>query len=239
MDYSYDMEELADYYRQYHRLMQHWEQVLPGKVLTVHYEDTVLDLETQVRRILDALRACRSRTPACISTHENPRTVRTASSEQVRRPIYTEALGTWRRYDKHLGYLEDRAGRHHRGPAGASTECGAQSGLSRDRAAGRGSVVGPHLEAVNGVADVARQVYRQQHLVALEVIDRDRGRRGSAGDHCIRSARTGRARIPAGQCRWYRPREMSASSIVSRHLHHAVLAIVTPGIAQRARLVYR
>jgi tetratricopeptide (TPR) repeat protein len=100
LDYSYDMEELADYYRQYHRLMQHWEQVLPGRVLTVHYEDTVLDLESQVRRILEHCGLPFEE--SCLQFHRNERAVKTASSEQVRRPIYTGALGTWRRYDRHL-----------------------------------------------------------------------------------------------------------------------------------------
>ena len=100
-DYSYDMEELSDYYRQYHRLMQHWQQVLPGKVLTVHYEDTVLDLESQVRRILEHCGLPFEE--SCLHYYHNTRAVKTASSEQVRRPIYTGALGTWRRYDKHLG----------------------------------------------------------------------------------------------------------------------------------------
>jgi tetratricopeptide (TPR) repeat protein len=100
-DYSYDMEELADYYRQYDRIMRHWNEVLPGKVLTVHYEDTVLDLESQVRRILDHCGLPFEE--SCLHFYRNERAVKTASSEQVRRPIYTEALGVWRRYDQHLG----------------------------------------------------------------------------------------------------------------------------------------
>ncbi|HZT55783.1 MAG TPA: sulfotransferase, partial [Burkholderiaceae bacterium] len=94
MVYSYDLEELAHYYVEYDRVMRHWQQVLPGKVLTVHYEDTVLDLEGQVRRILEHCGLAFEE--ACLRYHENPRTVRTASSEQVRRPIYTESLGAWR-----------------------------------------------------------------------------------------------------------------------------------------------
>ena len=101
MDYSYDLEELANYYLEYDRLMRHWGEVLPGRILTVHYEDTVLDLEGQVRRILEHCGLPFEE--ACLRYHENPRTVRTASSEQVRRPIYTESLGAWRRYEKHLG----------------------------------------------------------------------------------------------------------------------------------------
>jgi tetratricopeptide (TPR) repeat protein len=109
MDYSYDLEDLADYYLEYDRMMRHWQQVLPGKILTVHYEETVLDLEGQVRRILDHCGLPFEE--ACLRYHENPRTVRTASSEQVRRPIYTDSLGTWRRYEKHLGlWQEELAG---------------------------------------------------------------------------------------------------------------------------------
>ena len=104
-NFTYDIEDLADYYRQYHRLMQHWQQVLPGKVLSVHYEDTVLDLETQVRRILEHCGLAFEE--SCLHYYRNPRTVKTASSEQVRRPIYTEALGTWRRYQRHLGLWQE------------------------------------------------------------------------------------------------------------------------------------
>jgi tetratricopeptide (TPR) repeat protein len=101
MDYSYDLEDLAHYYLEYDRMMRHWHEVLPGRILTVHYEDTVLDLEGQVRRIL--AHCGLPFEEGCLRYYENRRTVRTASSEQVRRPIYTDALGKWRRYEKHLG----------------------------------------------------------------------------------------------------------------------------------------
>jgi hypothetical protein len=85
--------------------MKHWHRVLPGRVLDVHYEETVADLETQVRRILDycglALEA------ACVNFHQTQRTVRTASSEQVRQPLYTSGLGYWRHFEKHLGVWQE------------------------------------------------------------------------------------------------------------------------------------
>jgi len=99
-NFTYDMYDLADYYKQYHRIIRHWHDVLPGKVLDVHYEDTVLDLEGQVRRILDHCGLGFEQ--ACVNFHKNTRSVKTASSEQVRQPIYTGALGTWRRYEQHL-----------------------------------------------------------------------------------------------------------------------------------------
>ena len=99
-NFTYDMSELVMYYRQYHEIMRHWHDVLPGKVLDVHYEETVGDLETQVRRIL--AHCGLPFEDACLRFHETQRAVRTASSEQVRQPLYTRALGTWRHYERHL-----------------------------------------------------------------------------------------------------------------------------------------
>ncbi|MEM1411163.1 MAG: sulfotransferase [Pseudomonadota bacterium] len=99
-NWSYDLVDLAEYYRDYHDTMAHWHEVLPGKVLDVHYEDTVLDTETQVRRILDHCGLPFEE--ACLTPWETQRAVRTASSEQVRQPIYTGALGKWRRYEPWL-----------------------------------------------------------------------------------------------------------------------------------------
>jgi tetratricopeptide (TPR) repeat protein len=104
-NFTYDMLDLATYYRQYHTTMQHWHRVLPGKVLDVHYEETVTDLETQVRRIL--AHCGLPFEEACVRFHETQRPVKTASSEQVRQPIYSGALGYWRRYEKHLGLWLD------------------------------------------------------------------------------------------------------------------------------------
>jgi hypothetical protein len=74
--------DLADYYKQYYNTMQHWHTVLPGKVLDVHYEETVSDLESQVRRILEHCGLPFE--DACVRFHETDRAVKTASSEQVR-----------------------------------------------------------------------------------------------------------------------------------------------------------
>ena len=101
-NWTYDVMDLAHYYSQYHQIMKHWHSVLPGKVLDVHYEDTVLDLEGQVRRILDYCGLPFEE--QCLRFHETERAVNTASSEQVRQPIYRDALGKWRRYEKNLGY---------------------------------------------------------------------------------------------------------------------------------------
>ena len=102
-NFTYDLEDLAHYYLCYDAMMNHWHDVAPGKVLTVHYEETVTDLEAQVRRILDH---CGLPFEAsCLRFHETRRAVRTASSEQVRQPIYLDALGKWRHYAAHCEWL--------------------------------------------------------------------------------------------------------------------------------------
>ncbi len=98
--FTYDLVELGEYYLQYQRLMDHWHEVLPGKVLDVRYEDVVADLEAQVRRILEYCRLPWE--GACLSFHETRRSVKSASSEQVRQPIYSTSVNSWRNYEKHL-----------------------------------------------------------------------------------------------------------------------------------------
>ncbi|MBT4523220.1 MAG: tetratricopeptide repeat protein [Halieaceae bacterium] len=107
-NFTYDMLDLAHYYRRYDAMMKHWREVLPGKVLDVHYEETVTDLENQVRRIL--AHCGLGFEESCVRFHETERAVKTASSEQVRQPIYTGALGTWRRYARHLDLWQEELG---------------------------------------------------------------------------------------------------------------------------------
>ncbi len=107
-DFTYDMTELAVYYRKYHETIQHWHRVLPDKVLDVHYEETVTDLESQVRRIL--AHCGLPFETGCVRFYETDRPVKTASSEQVRQPIYTRALGYWRHYEQHLGIWQEELG---------------------------------------------------------------------------------------------------------------------------------
>ena len=101
--FTYDLVELGEYYLQYQRLMDHWHQVLPGKVLDVHYEDVVADLEGQVRRVLGHCGLAFEE--SCLRFHETERSVKSASSEQVRKPLYSSSVNLWRRYEEHLGPL--------------------------------------------------------------------------------------------------------------------------------------
>jgi hypothetical protein len=104
-EFTYSIEDIARYYRTYLELMQHWDAVLPGRILRVWYEDVVEDLEGNVRRILDFCGLAYE--PACVEFYKTERTVHTASSEQVRRPIFREGLNQWRNYEPWLGPLKD------------------------------------------------------------------------------------------------------------------------------------
>jgi len=106
--FTYDMFELADYYKEYCLTMDHWNQLLPGKVLDVHYEETVTDLEGQVARILEHCGLPFEE--KCVRFHETERAIKTASSEQVRQPIYTGGMGKWRKYEDHLGEWMEELG---------------------------------------------------------------------------------------------------------------------------------
>ena len=103
--FTYDLMELGDYYVEYQRMIDHWHDVLPGRVLDVQYEDVVAELEVQTRRILEF--CALPWEDACLRFHATERPVRTASSEQVRRPIYSGAVGVWRNYETQLAPLID------------------------------------------------------------------------------------------------------------------------------------
>ena len=109
--FSYDLADIGRYYRDYVALMAHFDAVLPGKVHRVIYEDMVDDTEGEVRASAGPLRpAVRAGLPALL---DNERAVRTASSEQVRRPIFREGLEHWRNYEPWLGPLKDALGPTH------------------------------------------------------------------------------------------------------------------------------
>jgi hypothetical protein len=104
-EFTYGLAEAASYYNSYVKLMDHWDKVLPGKILRVNNEDVIEDLDGQVRRMLDYLELPFEE--QCIAFHETDRSVRTASSEQVRQPINKKGMGRWKPYAKHLRPLID------------------------------------------------------------------------------------------------------------------------------------
>ena len=99
---------MGRFYYDYVDLMAHIDKVLPGKVHRVFYEDTVADTEAVVRGLLDYCGL--DYEPQCLLFFENQRPVRTASSEQVRQPIYREGMQQWQHYERWLGPLEEALG---------------------------------------------------------------------------------------------------------------------------------
>ncbi len=107
-EFTYSVDDIARYYRTYVRLMDHWNAVLPGKVLRVQFEDVVDNLETNVRRMLEFCGL--DFEPACLEYYKTERSVRTASSEQVRRPIFKDGVDQWRNFEPWLGDLKAALG---------------------------------------------------------------------------------------------------------------------------------
>ena len=102
-EFTYSLEDIGRYYRSYVQLMQHWDTVLPGKILRVEHEDVVENLEGSVRRILEFCGLPFE--SQCLEFHKTERSVRTASSEQVRQPIFKEGLDQWRHFEPWLDPL--------------------------------------------------------------------------------------------------------------------------------------
>ena len=107
-EFTYGLAEAGSYYKSYVQLMDHWDAVLPNKILRVNNEDIIDDLEGQVSRMLDFLGLPFEE--SCITFYETDRSVRTASSEQVRKPINKSGMHRWKPYAQHLGPLIDGLG---------------------------------------------------------------------------------------------------------------------------------
>ena len=104
--FSYDLDELAQYYIAYHQLMRHWNAIMPGVIHTIHYEDVVADIETQSRRLLAYCDLPWEN--QCLRFYENSSASTTASATQVRQPIYNSSVAKWRHYETQLAPLRAR-----------------------------------------------------------------------------------------------------------------------------------
>lgn len=102
---SYDINEFAEYFLEYVRVMTHWDEVLPGRVLKVQYEDVVEDIEGQTRRMLEYCEL--SWEDACLDFYQSSRPVNTASADQVRLPIYGDAVGYWKNFESQLADVKE------------------------------------------------------------------------------------------------------------------------------------
>ena len=99
-EHTYNLHTLGKYYQEYRRLMKHWETSLPLNIYPIEYEKLVIDPETEIRKLLGFLELGWEEN--CLSFNEQKRTVRTASSWQVRQPIHTGSVNKWKHYEKHL-----------------------------------------------------------------------------------------------------------------------------------------
>ena len=106
--FSYDLRNIAAYFRSRETLIQHWRQLFPGRILTLQYEALVADPGTQIRALLDFCGLPFE--PACLAFHETERAVRTFSLTQVREPVYTSSVGRWKNYERQLEPLIEALG---------------------------------------------------------------------------------------------------------------------------------
>ncbi|MCP5380724.1 MAG: sulfotransferase [Kordiimonadaceae bacterium] len=106
--FTYDLSDIGFYYRDYVKLMDHWDETLPGRVHRVQYEEMVSDTETQIRKLLEYCGL--EFEESCLRFYETDRAIRTPSSEQVRQPIFTKGMEQWRNYETHLAPLKEALG---------------------------------------------------------------------------------------------------------------------------------
>ena len=103
-EFTYNFEDLATYYNEYVDLMNHWNTVLPGSILSINYEDVVNDIDTSVRKILNYCNLPFEQN--CIEFYKTKRSVKTPSAEQVRQPIYKSGIDYWKNYEIYLDDLK-------------------------------------------------------------------------------------------------------------------------------------
>jgi hypothetical protein len=108
VDFSYQLNDIGEAYKSYVRLMNHWQSILPAKVLQVQYESLVKSPETETKRMLAHIGL--EFDPNCLTFYETKRSIHTASSEQVRQPINNKGIGAWRTVEASLSELKESLG---------------------------------------------------------------------------------------------------------------------------------
>ena len=103
--WSYDLFEIGEYYLEYERMMDHWHSLYPGEIYDIQYENIVNNQEDESRALIEYCGL--DWEDSCLRFYENKRSVNTASSEQVRQPIYKGAMYAWKNYESEIGALKD------------------------------------------------------------------------------------------------------------------------------------
>jgi tetratricopeptide (TPR) repeat protein len=98
--YAFNLSNLGFHYKQYERIMRHWHEVLPGRIMDINYEDTIVDPEFWSRKLINHIGL--EWDDACLAPHKLERSVKTASHWQVRQPIYKTSVQRWKNYEKYL-----------------------------------------------------------------------------------------------------------------------------------------
>ena len=106
--FSYGLERVGQYFKEYRLTMDYWNKVLPDRILEIHYESVVAGLEKEVRRLLNHCSVPFEE--GCIQFHQTDRAVRTASAQQVRQPIYKKGIAHWQNYEEWLTPLKNSIG---------------------------------------------------------------------------------------------------------------------------------
>ena len=104
MSFSFDLTSLGQYYRLYHEIMDHWRQVLPGRIYDIHYESLVSNPQSEIEKLLDHCNL--DWEDACMEHNKSTHITTTASYDQVRQPINTKSVQRWKRYGKSLAPLK-------------------------------------------------------------------------------------------------------------------------------------
>ena len=104
LSFSNDLDNFTHFYQSYLELMEHWDEVLPGKVYHLSYEALVQNPEEQIRKLLEYCEVPFEE--ECLNFHQTKRAVKTPSAEQVRQPIYKDGVVQWKNYEKHLGAVK-------------------------------------------------------------------------------------------------------------------------------------
>ena len=104
-EFSYSLSDIAQYYRDYEKLMAHWDKVFPGQILRVQHEELVSDFDAQVRRILDYCNL--EFENSCLEFYKTKRTIHTPSAQQVRQPISSKGLEHWQKFSPYLHELAE------------------------------------------------------------------------------------------------------------------------------------
>ena len=103
--WSYDLFEIGEYYLEYQRMIDHWHELFPGEILDLKYETLINNQQSETERLLEYCGL--EWQDECLEFYKTKRSINTASSEQVRQPMYSGSIDAWKNYENHIGILSE------------------------------------------------------------------------------------------------------------------------------------